>query len=133
MARPKNVRIKECVLHVRIDARTLQKLETICNRHNVSKANFVRQSIESACNQNEMAMFPPLSEENIKVIRLLMSLNSCLNTLMLQTRKIGVNINQIAKYNNTTAIGQGLTEEIMRELQNIKARTSILADGLERK
>lgn len=132
MARPKNVMIKECVLHVRIDAHTLWKLEAICNRHNISKANFVRQSIESACNQNELLVSTLLTEENIKVIRLLMSLNSCLNTLILQTRKIGVNINQIAKYNNTTASGQGLTEDIMRELQVIKDRTSILANGLER-
>lgn len=133
MARPKKTIIKECVLHVRIDARTLQKLDAICNRHNISKANFVRQSIESACNQKELLVSPQLTEEDMKVLNLLMSLNSCLNTLILQTRKIGVNVNQIAKYNNTTAIGQGLTEEIMRELQVIKDRTRILADGLERK
>ena len=67
------------------------------------------------------------------ILNLLASLNGCLNTLILQTKKIGTNINQIARYNNSYTIttGQSLVEETIQELQNIKSRTSILAEGLE--
>lgn len=121
MARPKKVMTKECVLHIRVDKKMVQKLDMISKKNNMTKANFIRHSIESACGQIDTIVFPQLTEENIKVLNLLVSLNDCLNALLLQTRKL----------NNATATGQGLTEESLQKIQTIKERMSMLAEGLE--
>lgn len=131
MARPKSVTTKTHELHVRVDDETMKQLDKVCRRSGITKASAVRCSICSFADANASNAF---SKEDEEVIRLFMQLMPLLSKLMLQMKRIGVNINQIAKRNNSNAgIAQGITAETIAELHKIQMRAEALADGLEKR
>lgn len=130
MARPKSITTKAHDLHVRVDDETLKQLDTICRRRNMTRSSAMRCSIYALARGADTG--GSFTAEEKEVIQLFMQFKPLLSKLLLQTQRIGVNINQIAKHNNSyTGIAQGITTGTVAELRKIQSHATALAEGLE--
>ena len=54
MGRPKGENNKDCVCTIRMDEKTLKRLETYCRRMNVAKSEAIREAIEKLVDDTGM-------------------------------------------------------------------------------
>lgn len=125
---PQYVQRKDISLHIKLDQRTKEELDKLCGRAGLNKSDAVRHSIHAAYSKNGSNAFftKDFLQKNAGLTKALDSLNATLNTLHLDLRRAGTNLNQIAKKVNMRELGslraaQAVNESIC-ELEKIRQK-----------
>lgn len=134
---PQYVKRKDINLHVKLDQTTKDQLDRLCAKTGLTKSEIIRRaiSIVSTKNSNTSIDTKEFIKRNAKTLTTMDSLNARLNAIQLDYRRIGINLNQIAKKANmgelegSEAIHE-VNETIGGDIEKIRLRVSRLIQQL---
>lgn len=134
---PQYVKRKDINLHVKLDQTTKDQLDRLCTKTGLNKSEIIRRSISivSAKNSNTAIDTKDFLKRNAKTLTAMDSLNARLNAIQLDYRRIGINLNQIAKKANMGEIEgseaiQEVNETIGGDIEKIRLRVSRMIQWL---
>lgn len=131
---PRYVKRQTERLHIRLDEKTAYELDRLTQKTNLNKSEVIRRSIHimnKKTADSNIAMKDFL-QKNSAIIKALSSLNATLNAIQLDYRRIGSNLNQIAKKANADDLSgiQEVNSAIGEDLEKIKQSIDILVRRL---
>lgn len=134
---PEYVRRKDINLHIKLDQPTSEELDKLCDRTGLNKSEAIRRLIHIMChrNSNSTMVTKDFLKKNSQTLAAMDSLNARLNAIQLDYRKIGINLNQIAKKVNTGEL-EGLdavratNETIGKDVEKVCQSVSTLVKWL---
>ena len=134
---PRYVRRKDINLHIKLDQSTKDELDRLCAKTGLNKSEAIRRSIQimSGKNSNSTMVTRDFLKKNSQTLKAVDSLNAAVNAIRLEYRKIGINLNQIARKANTGELDglqavQATNKTIGRDIEKISQSVSTLIKWL---
>lgn len=134
---PQYVKRKDINLHVKLDQTAKDQLDRLCAKTGLNKSEIIRRSISIVSTKNSNAAIDTKEfiKRNAKTLTTMDSLNARLNAIQLDYRRIGINLNQIAKKANMGELEgseaiQEVNETIGGDIEKIRLRVSRMIQWL---
>lgn len=134
---PQHIKRKDINLHIKIDQTTKEELDMLCKKTSLTKSDVIRRSIHiiSGKSRNSTMVTRDFLQKNGKTLKAMDRLNTKLNAIQLDYRRIGINLNQIAKKANMGELEgleaiQAVNETIGSDVEKISQSVSALIQRL---
>lgn len=134
---PQYVKRKDINLHIKVDQTTKDYLDRLCAKTGLNKSEIIRQSIHITYGKtgNITIFTKAFLKQNGRTLKAMDSLNARLNSIQLDYRRTGINLNQIAKNVNMGKLDgleaiQAINESIGGDIKKIQQGVSNLVKRL---